>query len=484
MKTKPYPNEKRFAPFRRHILGIGEKVPTLLGSKSMIYADWAASGRMYWPIEENLIYKVYPWMANPLSQGSIGGEITKKAFAQVKGVVHKHLNARSSDRVLPLGPDNLGPMEAFRMILGIRQWAGHDMPQGAPRVFLSPGEPPSRQQAWNKSEVDLHMISVDDHGAIDVAAFERELHNTQNPNILVVLQACCPVTGHHFPYHTLADIVHKYGGVVLVDFTASAPYVDINMHPGPTDHLDAVLFSPRTFLGGPGGADILVFNTNLIQLFSETALLGSERPTGTANGQEILQQFLQWNTDVAAVIRAGMAVELKESMGTHWMQQRLREINGLVYDRLYQIQGLHLLGSSDHYRIPIFCVDLKGVHHELVVRLLADRFGIQASWILDRDTCGPQNGERIWEILDDTIEMVPRPEGWTRLSFHPTTTDQEIEQVCYAIGTIAEKGMAWSSGYRWGDEGLEPKNPIGADFHKVPEDWLTLQRPQDHYNRS
>ena len=58
--------------------------------------------------------------------------------------------------------------------------------------------------------------------------------------------------------------MHAYNGLCIMDFAASAPYVDINMHPEATDeHLDAVLFSPHKFLGGPGSCGVLVFNKTL-----------------------------------------------------------------------------------------------------------------------------------------------------------------------------------------------------------------------------
>ena len=45
----------------------------------------------------------------------------------------------------------------------------------------------------------------------------------------------------------MAKIMHEYGGVCFVDFAASAPYAEINMHPeDPLEKLDAI------FLGNVG----------------------------------------------------------------------------------------------------------------------------------------------------------------------------------------------------------------------------------------
>jgi Selenocysteine lyase len=42
--------------------------------------------------------------------------------------------------------------------------------------------------------------------------------------------ACSNVTGIKTPYHELAKVMHEEGGLCFVDFAASAPYVEINMH--------------------------------------------------------------------------------------------------------------------------------------------------------------------------------------------------------------------------------------------------------------
>ena len=51
---------------------------------------------------------------------------------------------------------------------------------------------------------------------------------------------------------------------VFADYAASAPYVEIDMHPeNELACIDAIFFSPHKFLGGPGSTGILIFNKNL-----------------------------------------------------------------------------------------------------------------------------------------------------------------------------------------------------------------------------
>jgi len=66
------------------------------------------------------------------------------------------------------------------------------------------------------------------------------------------------------PYHQMAKLMHKYGGICLGRFAAAAPYADINMHPeDPLQKLDAVFFSPHKFLGGPGTSGVMIFDSAL-----------------------------------------------------------------------------------------------------------------------------------------------------------------------------------------------------------------------------
>ncbi|KAF6584638.1 aminotransferase class V-fold PLP-dependent enzyme, partial [Paenibacillus sp. EKM208P] len=58
--------------------------------------------------------------------------------------------------------------------------------------------------------------------------------------------------------------MHEHGGVCFVDFSASAPYAEINMHPtDPLEKLDGIVFSPHKFLGGPGTSGVLIMDSRL-----------------------------------------------------------------------------------------------------------------------------------------------------------------------------------------------------------------------------
>ena len=65
--------EQYFAPFRNNIIGINQEFESPYGIKKIIYADWTASGRMYRPIEELLIEKIAPFVANTHTETNVTG---------------------------------------------------------------------------------------------------------------------------------------------------------------------------------------------------------------------------------------------------------------------------------------------------------------------------------------------------------------------------------------------------------------------------
>ena len=100
---------------------------------------------------------------------------------------------------------------------------------------------------------------------IDLDELRRQLEKYRDREFKIgAFTACSNVTGVKTPYHQLAKLMHEYGGLVFVDFAASAPYMEMNMHPeDPMEKLDVIFFSPHKFLGGPGSSGVLVFDKDM-----------------------------------------------------------------------------------------------------------------------------------------------------------------------------------------------------------------------------
>ena len=69
-----------------------------------------------------------------------------------------------------------------------------------------------------------------------------------------MLPASCPTSPG------ISAILHEYGALAVWDYTAAAPSVRIAM----ADGMDAIVFSPHKFVGGPQTPGVLVVRRDLI----------------------------------------------------------------------------------------------------------------------------------------------------------------------------------------------------------------------------
>lgn len=92
----------------------------------------------------------------------------------------------------------------------------------------------------------------------------------------------------------------------------------------------------------------------------------------------------------------------------------------------------------------------EALHYNLIVRLLNDRFGVQARgggscagtyghYLLHVD---PTRSKAITDRIDQG-DLSEKP-GWVQLSFHPTTTTAELTYALGAVEQIATHGARWA----------------------------------------
>lgn len=98
-------------------------------------------------------------------------------------------------------------------------------------VFISHMEHHSNHTSWLEANVDLVVLQPDKDLLIDLNELDTQLEKYKDRNFKIgSFTACSNVTGIETPYHEMAKIMHMNGGACFIDFAASAPYVDIDMH--------------------------------------------------------------------------------------------------------------------------------------------------------------------------------------------------------------------------------------------------------------
>lgn len=458
-------NEQYFEKFRKGIIGVDEVYETPFGPKQMIYADWVASGRLYDPIEQTILNSIGPFVANTHTETSETGTLMTKAYHLAHSIIKKHVNAHPDDVILTTGFGMTGAVVKFQRILGLKlcgELSQHGCMKDAdkPVVFVSHMEHHSNQTSWYETFAEVVLLHPDKDLLVDLNDLEKKLKQYQGKRRLIgSFTACSNVTGIITPYHKMAKLMHQYGGVCFVDFAASAPYVDIDMHPeDPLEKLDAIFFSPHKFLGGPGSSGVLIFDSTLYNNKAPDQPGGGTVDWTNPWGEYKFIDDIEVREDGGTpgflqAMRAAMAIRLKEQMGTDRIHQREEELVEKAFKGLLQIPGLHVLADNVKDRLGIISFYVDHLHYNLMVKLLSDRYGIQ---VRGGCACAGTYGHFLLDVSYDRSQEITskislgdlsEKPGWVRLSLHPTMRDAELDFVVGAIREIALNHSDWGKDY-------------------------------------
>ncbi|UCF21435.1 MAG: aminotransferase class V-fold PLP-dependent enzyme, partial [Gemmatimonadota bacterium] len=267
----------------------------------------------------------------------------------------------------------------------------------------------------------------------------------------------------------------------------SATYVRIDMHPpDPLEELDAIFFSPHKFLGGPGASGVLIFDSRLYHnAVPDQPGGGTVDWTNPWGGRRYIPDIEEredgGTPGFLQTIKAALCVQLKERMGVENILAREEELLSLAFAGLRRIPRLHVLAGHIEERLAIISFYVEGLHYNLIVKLLNDRFGIQSRggcscagtyghYLLHVD---PERSRHITDMIDHG-DLSEKP-GWVRMSFHPTTSDEEVQYVVDAIAKIAVSHGEWSKAYRYSPQSNEfqPKDDDGWGPAEL-EAWFDL----------
>ncbi|MFN7117196.1 MAG: aminotransferase class V-fold PLP-dependent enzyme, partial [Saprospiraceae bacterium] len=440
--TKPKPGiqtlESYFQAFRCNIVGIEQQFESPYGKQRIIYADWTASGRLYHPIEARLLNEIGPFVGNTHTETTVTGSTMTQAYHEAKAIIKHHLGAHPKDVLISSNSGMTGVVNKFQRILGLKVHEKHrnlvSLPEAErPIVFVTHMEHHSNQTSWLETLADVEIISPDAQGLVDLNHLQTLLNKYHNRKIkIAAVTSCSNVTGVFTPYHEIAEIMHRHEGLCFVDFACSAPYIAINMRPeNPLQHLDAIYFSPHKFLGGPGTTGILVFDPKLYtNRIPDNPGGGTVDWTNPWGGHKYIDEiearedggtpaFLQ-------TIKVALCFQLKAEMGIENMLHREEELLQRIWQRLDHLPKLHILASHLRKRLGVISFYIEGLHYNLGVKLLNDRFGIQTR---GGCSCAGTYGHYLLEVtpgfsklITDQInhgDLSNKP-GWIRMSVHPT----------------------------------------------------------------
>lgn len=459
--------EQYFASFRQKIVGIHHQHNFHGGRLPITYADWTASGRLYEPIERYMTDTLGPFVANTHTEATLTGTTMTQAYRQARALIKAHVGATEDDVLLFAGFGMTAAINKFQRILGLRIAERFtnliQVPdEERPLVIVTHMEHHSNQTTWLECLCDVQILNRGDDGLPDLNHLVDILKAHQHRKYLIgSFTACSNVTGLLTPYHEMAELMHRYGGVCFVDFASSAPYVAINMHPPKSEQkLDGIFFSPHKFLGGPGSSGVVLFDKDLYRNQVPDHPGGGTVAWTNPWGEHQYYDDIETREDGGTpgflpAIRASLSILLKEEMGINQILEREHELVDRMWRRLDRIAGIEVLEPSQRQRLGIFSLYAPDIHHNLFVNLLNDYYGIQARGgcscagtyghvLLDIDANHSRSITN--QINQGDFSLKP---GWIRLSLHPTTTQAEIDYIADALEDILANHRQLGTAYKF-----------------------------------
>ena len=476
MSQKAAKSDRLIETVRNSIIGADHEIEGPFGRRRVTYADYTASGRSLTFIEDFLRDHVMPFYANTHTESSGTGLQTTNFREDARQIILQALGGTNDDVVLFTGSGATGAICKLIDILNLRlptdladryRLEDHIPAEDRPVVFIGPYEHHSNEIPWRESIADVVVIEEDEDGRPDLTLLEEALVKYQDrPLRIGSFSAASNVTGIGSRTRDLASILHRHGALSFWDFAAAGPYVQIDMgpsEPGGDDYKDAVFLSPHKFIGGPGTPGILAVKRRLVNNRVPTvpgggtvAYVGPEDHNYLC---DIAHREEGGTPEILGAIRAGLVFQLKDAVGSDAIRDREDHFIQRAIERWGSNPNIRILGNPSAWRLSIvsFMVRHHGrfLHHNYVVALLNDLFGIQARGgcscagpyghrLLDIDIGRSQNFQR--EILRGYEGIKP---GWARINFNYFISDITFEFILDAVEFVAKEGWKLLPLYRF-----------------------------------
>jgi len=150
-------------------------------------------------------------------------------------------------------------------------------------------------------------------------------------------------------------------------------------------------------------------------------------------------------------------------MGSASILTREEELKNILLKKLCLHPQVEVLEASQSHRLAIISFYSLHRHHNLIVHLLNDRFGIQSR---GGCSCAGTYGHILLHVdreqslhITEKInhgDLSEKP-GWVRISLHPTLTVEEVTTIAESVHTVLNNYDRWQQDYIF-----EPKT---GEFH-------------------
>ncbi|MFT4097701.1 MAG: cysteine desulfurase [Rhodoblastus sp.] len=335
--------------------------------KQLVYLDNAASAQKPRQVIERITHAYEHEYANVHRGLHYLANAATDAFEAARASARRFLNAESTDEIV----FTRSATEAINLVA---YSFGFDHIGAGDEILLSIMEHHSNIVPWHfqreRKGAVLNWIECDDHGHIDLEAFERQI--TRKTKIVAITHMS-NVLGAPVPIAEIVRIAHAHGVPVLVDGSQGAVHLDVDVRALDVDFY--VVTGHKLY--GPTGIGVLYgkkkwlerlppFNGGgeMIEIVTRDRVTYNTPP----------HRFEAGTPPIVQAIGLGAALDYMEEVGRAAIRAHEADLTAYAMERLSRINSLRIIGAAKD-KGPIVSFEMKGAHAHDVATVI-DRAGV------------------------------------------------------------------------------------------------------------
>ena len=337
----------------------------------LVYLDSSASSQKPFQVIE-AVERYYKEINSNVHRGvhTLGTRATE-AYEGAREKVRRFIGARSEKEVI----FTRGTTSSLNLVA--HSYARARLGPGD-EIVLTPAEHHSNlipwQQAAKATGAALKYLPLEPDGTLDLNKVQEMI--TGRTKLLAIAQVS-NVLGTIHPIRELADMVHRQGGVIVVDGAQSVPHMKVDVQELDVDFL---AFSGHKMMA-PTGIGVLYGRESLLEGM-EPLEYGGEMIDHVdlyeSTWKELPWKFEGGTPIIAGAVGLAAAIDYLESVGMDTIHRHDQELTAYAQRRLEEIEGITIYGPREN-RTSLVTFNLEGVHpHDVATVLDAEGIAVRA----------------------------------------------------------------------------------------------------------